>query len=97
MFDGSTHTIFDVRYVSNLQKRLLLLRKFDEYECNFYEEKSIALVIIKKELIGCLYKLIEVIKINEPIVVTNFASIWHRCLGQVSTFRHRINPWLKIC
>ena len=64
MFDGTIHTIQDVRHVKGLKKNLLSLGQLDELGCKTHIENGImkivrgALVVIKGEKIAAnLYML----------------------------------------
>ncbi|XP_073099673.1 uncharacterized protein [Elaeis guineensis] len=94
MFDGVMRILTNVRYVPTLRKSLISLGTLDENGCSYSGSNGVikmkkgALIVLKGEKIGSLYKLIGKI-ITDDATVT-FSSdkdatlLWHARLGHIN-------------
>ncbi|KAK8921738.1 hypothetical protein KSP39_PZI020142 [Platanthera zijinensis] len=97
MFDGTIRTLTDVRYVPDLRKSLISLGTLEAAGCSYTSEgrylkvKKGALVFMKGERSGTLYKLIGTTIAGDAAVseMTDEDSslLWHARLGHMSERR----------
>ncbi|KAK2976787.1 hypothetical protein RJ640_027623 [Escallonia rubra] len=96
MFDGIVRTLGDVRYIPDLKKNLISLGTLDSIDCSISIKCGVmkvnkgAMVIMKGQKIGNLYKLIGNTVIGGASVSTHVGSnndnseLWHKRLGHLS-------------
>lgn len=94
MFDGAIRTLTDVRYVPDLRKSLISLDTLEAAGYSFTGDggylkvKKGALVVMKGEHSGTLYKLIDTTITRDAIVSTSSNNdsslLWHARLGHMS-------------
>ncbi|KAK2990648.1 hypothetical protein RJ640_007782 [Escallonia rubra] len=96
MFDGIVRTLGDVRYIPDLKKNLISLGTLDSIDCSISIKGGVmkvskgAMVIMKGQKIGNLYKLIGNTVIGGASVSTHVGSsndnseLWHKRLGHLS-------------
>ena len=93
MFDGSVHTISDVRHVPDLRMSILSLGKFDDDGYEFSGGKGQLMVtkgetvVARGRLENGVYRLIGETMIGEATVVdamSKSSTIWYRRLGYMS-------------
>ena len=94
MFDEVIRTLTDVRHVPELKKNLISLgvldscgHKFIGFDGTLKIFKG-ALVAMKAQMIGNLYKLVGRMQVNGTALVFEEESgptqLWHQCLGHMS-------------
>ncbi|KAK3032792.1 hypothetical protein RJ639_035895 [Escallonia herrerae] len=96
IFDGIVRTLGDVRYIPDLKKNLISLGTLDSIDCSIFIKGGVmkvskgAMVIMKGQKIGNLYKLIGNTVIGGASVSTHTSSsndnseLWHKRLGHLS-------------
>ncbi|KAK8953905.1 hypothetical protein KSP39_PZI002955 [Platanthera zijinensis] len=94
MFDGTIMTLTDVRYVSDLRKSLISLGTLEATGCSYTGEggylkvKRGALVVMKGERSGTLYRLIGTTIAGDAAVAAtsdeDSSLLWHARLGHMS-------------
>ncbi|KAK3020800.1 hypothetical protein RJ639_047756 [Escallonia herrerae] len=96
MFDGIVKTLGDVRYIPDLKKNLIFLVTLDSIDCSISIKGGVmkvskgAMVIMKGQKTGNLYKLIGKTVIGAASVSTHASSsndnseLWHKRLGHLS-------------
>ncbi|KAK2971108.1 hypothetical protein RJ640_024053 [Escallonia rubra] len=96
MFDGIVRTLGDIRYIPDLKKNLIFLGTLDSIKCGISVKGGVmkvskgAMVIMKGQKIGNLYKLIGNTVIGGASVSTHVGSsndnseLWHKWLGHLS-------------
>ncbi|KAK2987579.1 hypothetical protein RJ640_027880 [Escallonia rubra] len=96
MFDEIVRTLGDVRYIPDLKKNLISLGTLDSIDCSISIKGGVmkvnkgAVVIMKSQKIGNLYKMIGNTVIGGASVSTRAGSsndnseLWHKRLGHLS-------------
>ena len=94
MFDGVIRTLTDVRHVPELKKNLISLGVLDSSGHKFTGLNGIlkvskgALVVMKAQRVGNLYKLIGKTQTNDTTLISEGVSgstqLWHQRLGHMS-------------
>ncbi|KAK2974756.1 hypothetical protein RJ640_010016 [Escallonia rubra] len=96
MFDGIVKILGDVRYIPDLKKNLISLGTLDSIDCSISIKGGVmkvskgAMVIMKGQKTGNLYKLMGKTIIGEASVSTHACSsndnseLWHKRLGHLS-------------
>ncbi|KAK3037671.1 hypothetical protein RJ639_030615 [Escallonia herrerae] len=115
MFDGIVRTLGDVRYIPDLKKNLISLGTLDSIDCSISIKGGVmkvskdAMVIMKGQKIGNLYKLIGNTIIGGASVSTHAGSsndnfeLWHKRLGHLSEggmlelYKHKLLQGVKSC
>ena len=94
MFDGAVRTLTEVRHVPELRKSLISLGTLEASGCKYTGEGGVlkvkrgALVVIKGERMGSLYKLVGKTITGDAAVSTSSdedaTPMWHARLGHMS-------------
>ncbi|KAK8944625.1 hypothetical protein KSP39_PZI007680 [Platanthera zijinensis] len=94
MFDGTIRTLTDVRYVPDLRKSLISLGTLEVTGCSYTDEggylkvKKGALLVMKGERSGTLYKLIGTTIAGDAAISEttdeDSSLLWHARLGHMS-------------
>ena len=94
MYDGTIKTLSDVRHVPDLKKNLIYLGVLDLHGYNFTGQNGVlkvskgALVVMKDEKVGNLYRLKGSTQVSEAAIVSDKAEegsrLWHQRLGHMS-------------
>ena len=94
MYDDTVKTLSDVRHVLELKKNLISLGVLDSNGYKFTGQNGVlkvskgALVVIKAEKVGNLYRLKGSTQVNEAMIVSEKVEegfrLWHQWLGHMS-------------
>lgn len=94
MFDGMVRTLTEVRHVLDLKKKLISLGELDSTGCKFIGQGGVlkvskgAMIVMKAEKVGNLYKLLGNTVTGGAVVITKEAIdstlLWHMRLGHMS-------------
>ena len=111
MYDDTVKTLSDVRHVPDLKKNLISLGVLDSNGYKFTGQNGVlkvskgALVVMKAEKVGNLYRLKGSTQVSEAVIVSDKAEegsrLWHQRLGHMSEkglqvlMNHKLLPDLK--
>jgi len=94
MYDDTVKTLYDVKHVPELKKNLISLGVLDSNENKFTDQNGVlkvskgALVVMKAEKVGNLYRLKGSTQVSEAAIVSDKAEegsrLWHQRLGHMS-------------
>ena len=94
MYDGTVKTLSNVRHVPDLKKNLISLGISDSSGYKFTGQNGVlkvskgALVVMKVEKVGNLYRLKGSSQVSEAAIVSDKAEegsrLWHQRLGHMS-------------